>query len=275
MNADGSQPKRLTINPTDDFAPSWSPDGLQIAFVSDRDNTTGVNNLYVMNADGSNVRRLTNGPENDYSPAWSPDGAWIALRAHHDGPGDIYLIKPDGTDVVNITNNAAEDWAPAWSPDGAWLAFQTDRDGNWEIYVIHPDGSSPLNLTQNPADDQMPYWAPDSTVSLANPASVNCVDQGGTLAIEQRGELGDVGVCYFEDNRQCEEWALWRGDCPVGGLKVTGYVTEAARFCAITGGEYTVTGSSNTDTEQGTCAFKNGKTCDVWAYYNGTCDPND
>lgn len=275
MNVDGSQPKRLTTNPTDDFAPSWSPDGLQIAFVSDRDNATGVNNLYVMNADGSNVRRLTNGPEINYSPAWSPDGVWIAFRAHHDGPADIYLIKPDGSDLLNLTNHAAEDWAPAWSPDGSWLAFQTNRDGNWEIYVMQVDGSSLLNLTQNPADDQMPYWAPGSAASLANPASVNCVDQGGTLAIEQRGELGDFGVCYFEDNRQCEEWALLRGDCPVGGLKVTGYITEAARFCAITGGEYAVTDSSNTDTEQGTCAFKNGKTCDVWAYYYGSCGPND
>jgi putative hemolysin len=32
---------------------------------------------------------------------------------------------------------------------------------------------------------------------------------------------GQYGVCFFEDNRQCEEWALLRGDCPVGGKKVT------------------------------------------------------
>lgn len=92
--------------------------------------------------------------------------------------------------------------------------------------------------------------------------------------MENRGDLGEFGVCYFEDNRQCEEWALFRGDCPAGGLKVTGYITEAARFCAITGGEYAITGNSGANNEQGTCTFKNGNTCDVWKYYTGECSPN-
>jgi len=35
---------------------------------------------------------------------------------------------------------------------------------------------------------------------------------------------------------QCEEWAMARGECPVGGVKVSGYNTSAARYCAITGG---------------------------------------
>ena len=76
---------------------------------------------------------------------------------------------------------------------------------------------------------------------MANPASASCVQQGGTLAIEERGD-GGHGVCYFEDNRQCEEWALMRGECPSGGVKVTGYVTPAAHYCAITGGTYAITG---------------------------------
>jgi len=53
---------------------------------------------------------------------------------------------------------------------------------------------------------------------------------------------------------------------------VTGYVTPAARYCAITGGTYTITGNSGADDEQGTCTFKDGNQCDAWAYYNGACD---
>lgn len=106
---------------------------------------------------------------------------------------------------------------------------------------------------------------------LANPASQNCIDQGGTLSIEKRGDGGEYGICYFEDNRQCEEWALLRGDCPLGGLKITGYVTPAAQYCAITGGTYTISGESNTDNEQGTCALVGGTVCDAWDYYNGVC----
>lgn len=108
---------------------------------------------------------------------------------------------------------------------------------------------------------------------LPNPASENCIAQGGTLQIETRGDQGQFGVCYFEDNRQCEEWALMRGDCPASGLDVTGYITSAARYCAITGGEYTITGNSNQENEQGTCSFKDGSQCDALGYFNGTCRP--
>ena len=113
-----------------------------------------------------------------------------------------------------------------------------------------------------------------ATTGMANPASVNCTEQGGTLQIEARGDGGQFGVCTFEDNLQCEEWALLRGDCPAGGFKVTGYVTPAARYCAITGGTYAITGNSGRDDEQGTCTFKNGAQCDVWDYYDGKCDPS-
>ncbi len=115
---------------------------------------------------------------------------------------------------------------------------------------------------------------PESTQpAIANPASQNCVDQGGTLSTEERGDGGQFGVCYFEDNLQCEEWALMRGECPVGGLKVTGYITAAARYCAITGAQYTIISNSGAKNEQGACTFKDGSLCDAWAYYFGKCAP--
>ena len=106
---------------------------------------------------------------------------------------------------------------------------------------------------------------------IANPASTNCVDRGGTLEIRTRGDGGEYGVCVFEDNRQCEEWAMMRGQCPVRGVKVTGYLTAAARYCAITGGTYRVTDTGGPDEEQGECALPDGRLCDAAANYNGTC----
>jgi putative hemolysin len=111
-----------------------------------------------------------------------------------------------------------------------------------------------------------------ATQAIANPASQNCVAKGGTLQIEQRGDGGQIGVCYFEDNMQCEEWALMRGECPVGGVKVTGYITPAGRYCAITGGTYAVTGNSGQADEQGTCTLPGGVQCDATEFYSGTCD---
>jgi putative hemolysin len=114
---------------------------------------------------------------------------------------------------------------------------------------------------------------PANEAGLANPASVNCEEKGRKLEFRERGELGQYGVCVFEDNLQCEEWAMLRGECPEGGVKVTGYTTDAAVFCAITGGIYSVTSNSSAADEQGTCTFKDGTTCDVWEYFGGMCYP--
>ena len=106
---------------------------------------------------------------------------------------------------------------------------------------------------------------------LTNPASQNCGAKGGTVTIEKNGKGDQFGVCVFPDNLQCEEWAMLRGDCRTGGIKVAGFVTPAARYCAITGGIYTVRSGSNTSSELGTCAFKGGKSCDAGAYFAGAC----
>lgn len=112
---------------------------------------------------------------------------------------------------------------------------------------------------------------PAPAPGLANPASENCVARGGKLVIEKNPRGGQFGVCMFADNLQCEEWAMLRNECRTGGIKVTGYVTPAARYCAITGGSYTVTAASNASTERGNCTFPNGRRCSAASYFNGTC----
>jgi hypothetical protein len=108
---------------------------------------------------------------------------------------------------------------------------------------------------------------------IANPASVNCVDKGGELIIEKRPDGGEYGVCRFKDGKECEEWAMMRGECPVGGVKISGLATPAARFCMMTGGTYTPTASHGTPAENSICRWKNGDWCEIWDYYNGICGP--
>jgi putative hemolysin/membrane-bound inhibitor of C-type lysozyme len=113
----------------------------------------------------------------------------------------------------------------------------------------------------------------DAQTTLANPASQNCAAKGGKLTIEKKPNGGQFGVCLFDDNMQCEEWSMLRGQCRTGGIKVTGFSTAAGRYCAITGGTYKVVSASNTPDEKGTCSFAGGKTCDAAAYFDGTCAP--
>ena len=65
---DGSNVVQLTDNTAVDSVPSWSPDGQQIVFHSDR---SGAYEIYVMNADGSNVVQLTGNTATSANPFWA------------------------------------------------------------------------------------------------------------------------------------------------------------------------------------------------------------
>jgi putative hemolysin len=103
-----------------------------------------------------------------------------------------------------------------------------------------------------------------SPVGIANPASSNCVKNGGTVVIQKHDDGGEYGLCFFDDNRACEEWAMLRGDCPVGGRKTTGYDTIDQKYCAWVGGNTTAITDSK-------CTFKNGKVCGTKDFYEGKC----
>lgn len=106
-----------------------------------------------------------------------------------------------------------------------------------------------------------------STAGLANPASTNCIQKGGKLEM-RNNKNGEYGVCIFEDNLQCEEWALLRNECPVGGVKITGYNNDAEIYCAITGGQVEGVGADNP-----MCKKNNGTYCYAHANLDGEC-PN-
>lgn len=131
------------------------------------------------------------------------------------------------------------------------------------------------NLPIPPASSVSPSSSfPDATSHTANPASVFCVRHGGTVSFRTAPDGGQYGVCRFPSGGECEEWAMFRGDCPTGGVGVSGYHTPAAVYCVIAGGVYRVTKAASDapfSQEQGICGFKNGATCDVWRFYQGTC----
>jgi dipeptidyl aminopeptidase/acylaminoacyl peptidase len=135
MNADGSEPTRLTANAAAvpdvsaqmvDENPQWSPDGRQLVFDSTRD---GNFEVYVMNADGSDQRRLTDHPRIDANPAFSPDGRLIVFDSDRlvAGERDLFAMNADGTGVVGLTVAGGEEVAPDFGvavpdPSGCTIA---------------------------------------------------------------------------------------------------------------------------------------------------------
>ena len=70
--------KRLTFTPPDpkrgyppfNKHPSWSPDGKEIVFFSDREGDPPRTQIWIMAADGSNLRNLSRNTFNDWDPVW-------------------------------------------------------------------------------------------------------------------------------------------------------------------------------------------------------------
>lgn len=140
------------------------------------------------------------------------------------------------------------------------------------VFMLAGCQNTPVNEPAKTSETQVPAVSDQTTqpVGIANPASVNCTAKGGTFEMKNN-KLGQYGVCLFEDNRQCEEWALMRGDCPEGGVKITGYDNDAEVYCAITGGQVEGVG-----TETPMCKRIDGTLCNAQANLDGECpDPND
>ena len=131
MDADGRNQQRLAP-PNGQSAPSWSPDGTQIAYANanECDDFMPCYQICVMNRDGSGYRCLTRPDVRSEEPAWSPSGGEIAfVRWDYDAPRDvetdIYTVRVDGTQERRLTETPGEDESPSWSPDGERIVFSS------------------------------------------------------------------------------------------------------------------------------------------------------
>ena len=172
MNADGTHITRLTNNYAEDVSPTWSPDGKQLLFVSNRDLLSFADSvvypdnaleLYVMNLDGSGIRRLTNNRIVDSEPAWSPDGKKIAFRREDDAGPEIYLMNADGSSVTRLTDSPGHVHGPTWSPDGSSIAYAATRDGVYKIHIVSADGTGVRQWISTGGDQTSPAWSPDGS----------------------------------------------------------------------------------------------------------------
>jgi TolB protein len=156
--SDNPTQSRITQLKGFDCYPSFSPDGQQIVYMSERD---GNRDLYIMDLEGNDIRRLTAEPTYDYEPAWSPDGEQIVFVSRRTGDSEIYIMDADGTNLELLNEAPKLDWRPAWSPDGEWIAFESWRNGNADIYMMRRDGSDLQQLTTSQAEDGHPHFSPD------------------------------------------------------------------------------------------------------------------
>ena len=139
-NPDGTELKRLTDAKGYDAEGSYSADGKQIVFCSNRDGEEDLE-LYIMDADGKNVRKLTNAPKcYNGGPFFSPDGKTIIYRGDRRGDDkmnlQLRLVDVDGSNDRAITDNELFNWCPFWYPTGKSLIFTQADHGLWPSWAF-------------------------------------------------------------------------------------------------------------------------------------------
>ena len=151
------QTTRLTTSNAIDTSPSYSPDGSQIVFTSDR---AGREQLYVMGADGSGQNRISFGDGKYSTPVWSPRGDLIAFTKQTGGEFQIGVMRPDGSgERILSTGNQQE--GPTWAPNGRVLMFfrQVPGAGGPMLHSVDLTGRNEQQIpSPNFASD--PAWSP-------------------------------------------------------------------------------------------------------------------
>jgi serine/threonine protein kinase/Tol biopolymer transport system component len=148
-------------SPADDSQPSFSPDGRQIAFRSER-NGGGI---FVMPAQGGAVRRLT---DFGFNPAWSPDGREIVCgTANIANPqirrtdSEVFRIDVATGARRRITRGDAAQ--PSWSPHGRRIAYWglLPQTGQRLIWTVPAGGGEAIPVVDDRFLNWNPVWSPD------------------------------------------------------------------------------------------------------------------
>jgi Tol biopolymer transport system component len=213
MQADGTQPRRLTYDRDRESRPVWSPDGRRLAFESVSD---GARRIYVMDVETrTRVMAEQGASATGVGPIWSPDSTRLAYYGVVTDTPELFVAAVGARMVgERLTDNAVGDWTPVWSPDGRWLAYYANTDANVDLYALRLDTQQVTRLTFYLSREWLPVWSPDGR-SLAllsdrdGSASyywmdVTCLETGAPCG----GEILSLGGMAFP----LEEAPVWSPD---------------------------------------------------------------
>ena len=209
MNGDGTEPRQLTDNDTDDIGATWAPDGQTIAFYGIQWGP-GPNGglvivpppyVYLVDVSSGYQTALTRGR----FPSWSPSGRQIAFDSSG-AAAKLFVINVDGSGLELLPGQpTARNIRPDWSPGGRQIAFVSGAIGEESIYVMNLDGTELTLLTVGNAPD----WSPDGRRILYQRPShlggtndIHVIDADGTNDTQLTFYPGeDLGADWSPDGR--------------------------------------------------------------------------
>ena len=215
---DSYRTKQLTNGDSDNYSPTFSPDGTQIAFASFR---TDNGEIYLMDLNGRIRRRVTFTTDfNDSSPTFLTTPNYLFYSSEPKASREVkVVIQSSGSTPIyagfNLTHIHSKITravlpvsfgarVPRASPAGDQVIYESNADGNLELYLLDlanvnlaqltPEDIEPKRITFNETDDGSPTFFPDGK-RIMFVSSRNEVNQLYTIDIDGQNET------HFNPNR--------------------------------------------------------------------------
>lgn len=154
--------------------PSWSPDGMRLAFISPctaKKELFQGTGIFIINSDGTGQTPLPSSPEGDFDPAWSPDGKQLAFTSLRTGTPSIFTMDLSTQAVTELSQSTSSDFQPSWSPTSRQLAFVRKNVYN-QIWIMSEDGSLQSQFSvSGPVNNFAPSWSIDGNVVFFSQAA--------------------------------------------------------------------------------------------------------
>jgi len=184
------------------IAPSLSPDGRWVAFISERDLFNF--NLFVADAQTGEViadldRSGTTSHFNalrflNSAGSWSPDGRRLVFVSFAEGDNQLTIWDVQDEDIERSfqVEGVSAMKNPAWSPDGSKIAFTGTDGGISDLYVLDLESKNVRQLTDDRYADLNPTWSPDGeTIAFSTDRADSNVE---LLNMSEKMDIGLIEV---------------------------------------------------------------------------------
>jgi Tol biopolymer transport system component len=176
-----------------EISPTWSPDGADLVFVSNRGHIYGTGGFWRMQAEPGAETREIHYEETAWKarPDFSPDGKRIVYASYLGGQWhQLWVMASEGGDPFPLSYGDFDNTNPRWSPDGKHIAFISNRSGNTSLWVLDALGGA-----QRPVVTKEKRY-----LKAMGHLSITVLDPSGNPTPARISVIGDDARAYAPDD---------------------------------------------------------------------------